>query len=125
MATLASEITDINKVKDTNIVKVAITKCKGNISRAIYFSRLPIPYGSKKYYEHIGIYGYKPKILEKFVSMKNSKLELSEKLEQLRAIESSVDIYVGIVKEPPISIDTPADLKKLKKILNKRKTYEY
>jgi 3-deoxy-manno-octulosonate cytidylyltransferase (CMP-KDO synthetase) len=57
--------------------------------------------------------------------MKNSKLELSEKLEQLRAIESSVDIYVGIVKEPPISIDTPADLKKLKKILNKRKTYEY
>ena len=52
--------------------------------------------------------------------MKSSQLEISEKLEQLRAIENLVDIYVGIVRDPPISIDTPKDLKKLKKLLKSR-----
>ena len=52
--------------------------------------------------------------------MKSSQLEASEKLEQLRVIENLVAIYVGIVKNPPKSIDTPNDLKQLKKILNKR-----
>tara|TARA_A100001015_G_scaffold319312_1_gene441810 strand:+ start:2632 stop:3375 length:744 start_codon:yes stop_codon:yes gene_type:complete len=121
MATLASKIKDFEKIEDKNIVKIAMTKCNDNVYRAIYFSRLPIPYGSKEYYEHIGIYGYTPKILKEFVSMTNSKLESTEKLEQLRALENLVSIYVGIVKDPPISIDTPTDLKKLKNILNKRK----
>ena len=47
--------------------------------------------------------------------MKSSKLESSEKLEQLRALENLIAIYVGIVKDSPISIDIPMDLKKLKK----------
>ncbi|MEC8100054.1 MAG: 3-deoxy-manno-octulosonate cytidylyltransferase [Pseudomonadota bacterium] len=120
MATLASYIVDKEKVKDKNIVKIAMTKCNKNIFRAIYFSRLPIPYDSKKYYEHIGIYGYTPKILKTFIGMKSSQLEISEKLEQLRAIENLVDIYVAIVRDPPVSIDTPKDLKKLKKLLKSR-----
>ena len=124
MATLASKINDQEKINDKNIVKIAMTKCKRNIFKAIYFSRLPIPYGSKNYYEHIGIYGYTPKILKNFVAMKSSNLEFSEKLEQLRALENLVDIYVGVVKNPPFSIDTPTDLKKLKEILNKGKTHE-
>ena len=41
----------------TNIVKIAMTKCNKGIFKAIYFSRLPIKYKAKKYYEHIGIYG--------------------------------------------------------------------
>ena len=117
MATLASNIEDTEKVNDKNIVKIAMKKCKKNIFRAIYFSRAPIPFNSKKYYEHIGIYGYTPMILKTFINMKSSQLETSEKLEQLRAIENLVAIYVGIVKESPMSIDTPKDLKKL---LNKR-----
>ena len=60
-------------------------------------------------------------MLKSFIGMKSSKLEFSEKLEQLRALENIVDIYIGIVKDPPVSIDTPTDLKKLKKILNRRK----
>ena len=57
------------------------------------------------------------KTLKTFIGMKSSQLEISEKLEQLRAIENLVDIYVGIVKDPPISIDTPKDLKKVKKTI--------
>ena len=121
MASLASKIIDSEKIKDKNVVKIAMTKCNSNVYRAVYFSRLPIPYGSKDYYEHIGIYGYKPKMLKSFMAMKSSKLEFSEKLEQLRALENLVDIYIRIVKDPPMSIDTPTDLKKLKKKLNRRK----
>ncbi|MEC8099927.1 MAG: 3-deoxy-manno-octulosonate cytidylyltransferase [Pseudomonadota bacterium] len=120
MATLASHILDSKKINDSNIVKIAMTKWKKNIFRAIYFSRAPIPYNSKKYYEHIGIYGYTPLVLKTFINLKSSKLESSEKLEQLRALESLIAIYVGIVKDSPISIDTPMDLKKLNKILKKR-----
>ena len=44
MVTLASEIKEREKLKDENIVKIAMTKCNKNIFKAIYFSRLPIPY---------------------------------------------------------------------------------
>ena len=60
-------------------------------------------------------------LLKTFTNMKSSQLESCEKLEQLRALENEIAIYVGIVKDSPVSIDTPKDLKKLKKILNKRK----
>ena len=126
MSTLASYIIEKKKINDSNIVKIAMTKWKKNIFRALYFSRTPIPYNSKKYYEHIGIYGYTPLVLKNFINMKSSKLESSEKLEQLRALESLIAIYVGIVKDSPISIDTPVDLKKLKKNIKKKgKDYEY
>lgn len=118
MATLASPIKEKGKINDPNIVKIAMARYKNNTFKALYFSRLPIPHGSKNYYEHVGIYGYTPKTLKDFVSMQTSKLENSERLEQLRALENYVDIYVALVNRPPISIDTPNDFKKLKKTLN-------
>ncbi len=118
MATLASPIKGLDKINDPNIVKVAMARSTDNIFKALYFSRLPIPYGSKNYYEHIGVYGYAPKTLKSYVSMGNSKLENSERLEQLRALENFVEIYVALVNRAPVSIDTPNDLKKLKKKLN-------
>tara|TARA_E500000331_G_C17237179_1_gene705363 strand:+ start:349 stop:1092 length:744 start_codon:yes stop_codon:yes gene_type:complete len=118
MATLASLITKKEKLKDTNIVKVVMANYKKNIYRAIYFSRLPVPYGSSKHYEHIGVYAYSPYTLKNYITMKNSRLESDEKLEQLRALEAEVKIYVGLVNNSPISIDTPKDLKILNKNLN-------
>ena len=118
MGTLVSLIKDKQKLKDYNIVKVAICKFKNDIYKALYFSRLPIPYQAKKYYEHIGIYGFRPEILKQFVDAKKSNIENYEKLEQLRALENNIDIHLGIVKNPPISIDTPNDLKSLIKHLN-------
>ena len=38
---------------------------KKNVYKAIYFSRLPIPYNADKFYEHIGVYAYKPSIFKK------------------------------------------------------------
>ena len=110
MATLVSKIKDPKFINDKNIVKAAITKHL-KFNKALYFSRSPIPYGSKEFFEHIGIYAYKFNTLKKFVNLKVGQLEKIESLEQLRALENGIDIIVGKVNKAPYSIDTPNDLK--------------
>ena len=110
IVTLATKIIDNKKIKDKNVVKVALAKNKGNY-KAIYFSRAAIPYNSLDYYEHIGIYAYDVSILEKFIACKQGTLEKLESLEQLRALENNINIDVSIVNRAPYSIDTPRDLK--------------
>ncbi len=117
IATLACPISNKKKITDKNVVKVAITSYQKNIYKALYFSRLPIPFGAKTYYEHIGIYAYTSKALESFINMKKSKLERFEKLEQLRALENKVDIFVSLVNSSPVSIDTKNDLKQLLELI--------
>ena len=110
MATLVSKIKDPKFINDKNLVKAAITK-HSKFNKALYFSRSPIPYGSKEFFEHIGIYAYKVNTLKRFVSLKVGQLEKIESLEQLRALENGIDIIVGKVNKAPYSIDTPDDLK--------------
>ena len=110
MATLVSKIKDPKFINDKNIVKAAITKHL-KFNKALYFSRSPIPYGSREFFEHIGIYAYKLNTLKKFVNLKTGQLEKIESLEQLRALENGIDIIVGKVNKAPYSIDTSKDLK--------------
>ena len=117
MATLACPISNSKKITDNNVVKVVMSYYQKNIYRALYFSRSPVPFGAKKYYEHIGVYAYTSKALEDFINMKKRKLERFEKLEQLRALESKVDIFVSLVNKAPVSIDTKNDLKKLLELI--------
>jgi len=113
MGTLVSPIVNEKKITDKNKVKVVMKDYKNQVYKAIYFSRSPIPFGSNKYYEHIGIYAYTPKTLKSFISLGQSKLEKFESLEQLRAIENGIDILINSVAKAPVSIDTKKDLKKL------------
>ena len=110
IVTLATKIKDKKKVKDENIVKVAISK-NNNAYKAIFFSRAAIPYNSSSYYEHVGIYAYDIAILKKFIALKQGVLEKLESLEQLRALENKINIDVSIINKAPNSIDTPTDLK--------------
>jgi len=110
MATLVSKIRDPKFINDKNIVKAVITKHL-KFNKALYFSRSPIPYGSKEFLEHIGIYAYKVNTLKRFVNLKMGQLEKIESLEQLRALENGIDIIVGKVNKAPYSIDTSKDLK--------------
>lgn len=110
IATLATKIVDKKKIRDKNVVKVALSKNE-NTCKAIYFSRAAIPYNSQIYYEHIGIYAYEISVLEKFITFKEGKLEKLESLEQLRALENSINIDISIINRAPFSIDTPKDLK--------------
>ena len=75
------------------------------------YKRQPIPYGSREFFEHIGIYAYKINTLKRFVNLKVGQLEKTESLEQLRALENGIDIIVGKVNKAPYSIDSLEDLK--------------
>ena len=102
---------------DPSVVKVAVAFKKINpkvndVGKALYFSRACIPTGTKNIWHHIGIYGWRRSILEKFVKLKPSPLEKSEKLEQLRALEAGMQIHTIISSEHPIGVDTRSDLKK-------------
>ncbi|MHA1558326.1 MAG: 3-deoxy-manno-octulosonate cytidylyltransferase [Alphaproteobacteria bacterium] len=96
-----------------NSVKIALSFYSENMGRALYFSRAPIPYKSTCYYHHIGIYAYRRSALEKFVAFNPSPLELTERLEQLRALEMNLRIGVQIVNTFIQSVDTKEDLERL------------
>ena len=89
---------------------------------AVYFSRSVVPYirgkqhsewlQSHVFYKHIGIYAYKPKVLDEITSLPPSVLEKAESLEQLRWIENGYIIQTMVTNEETIGIDTPEDLER-------------
>ncbi len=113
IATVASVIKNIQEIANPNVVKIA----RAESGRALYFSRHPIPHGEGDHYHHIGIYAYKKSALEKFVKLAPSKLEKRESLEQLRALENDMRIFVEIVEAHPLSVDTAEDLKNVSDLI--------
>jgi 3-deoxy-manno-octulosonate cytidylyltransferase (CMP-KDO synthetase) len=69
-----------------------------------------VPTGPAPKYHHIGLYGWWRSALTAFVALPPSPLELSERLEQLRAIEAGMVIAVAEIDQAPGGIDTPDDL---------------
>ncbi len=90
----------------------------GQLGRALYFTRATAPAGERQLFHHVGLYAYRREALESFVALPPSALERSEKLEQLRALEAGMSIAVARVDEAPLSVDTPADLERARKILS-------
>lgn len=117
IATVASEIKNTDEITNPNVVKIA----RAESGRALYFSRSAIPYNQGKYLHHIGIYAYKKSALEKFVNLAPSMLEKRESLEQLRALENDLKIFVEIVDAHPLSVDTPDDLAIVTKVIASKK----
>lgn len=122
ISTLAAEISEPEERTNPNVVKVIGTPIgdaagKPNLLRALYFTRATAPGGDGPLYHHIGIYAYKRSALERFVSLKPTPLELREKLEQLRALESGMRIDVAIVDTVPLGVDTPADLERARRLI--------
>ena len=126
MSTLCHRIKNVAEAQDPNVVKVAFDRN----GFALYFSRAPIPYermGSDdklqaiEYYKHIGIYAYAKDFLFTFKSLPQSRLEKTEKLEQLRVLENGYRIKVIETKFDTIGIDTPEDLEKAVEIVKGKK----
>jgi 3-deoxy-manno-octulosonate cytidylyltransferase (CMP-KDO synthetase) len=119
MATLATPMKTPEQLASPACVKVVFD----SHGRALYFSRSPIPYvrdapaacGSARFndppmfYQHLGIYAYRRKVLIEISAMPPSTLELAEKLEQLRMLQSGGTILVAVVEHSASGIDTPAD----------------
>ncbi len=124
MATLVRNVQRPEDLQDPNNVFVALNAK----NQALYFSRHPIPFvrGEEmehwlekvEFYQHIGLYAFKPKSLEQFESMTMGKLEKAESLEQLRWLESGRSIHCSIVNEVSVSVDTPEDAEAVRALIN-------
>lgn len=120
IATLAAEIDDEADYDNTSVVKpVVVWDSTGDRGRALYFTRARAPWGEGALFHHVGIYAYTRKALVHFVSLAPSALEKREKLEQLRALEAGMTIAVARVAEVPLSVDTPEDLARARKLIGK------
>ena len=71
----------------------------------------------KLVYHHIGIYCYEVDTLKKFISFDQTKNEIENKLEQLRAVDNSININVALANKSPIGVDTKEDYLAIKKIM--------
>lgn len=123
MSTLKTQI-EKDEYNSPDVVKVVVDE--NNF--ALYFSRSVIPYPQHdvnlKVYEHIGIYVYRREFLLEYLTWPQGYLERIESLEQLRILEKGYKILVVETKSDPntgLSVDTPADLKKVEKIINEKR----
>ena len=120
IGTLASDLNSKQEIDNSNVVKVAVKEKLSNnmFLKAFDFFRID---GNSGYnlYHHIGIYAFTNKALIRYVSLERSKLELERKLEQLRALENNMSIYVGYTKSSPLSVDTEKDLIEVQKLMKK------
>ena len=119
IGTLAAEIKDEKMFSNKNIVKVRTEKKldNKNFLPALSFIRNYVPKKKENIYHHIGIYAYNVKTLEKFVNLNQTKNEIKNRLEQLRALENNLEINVSLAKSSPIGVDTKEDYLALKKIM--------
>ena len=133
IATTCEPIKNIGDVLSPDVVKVVTDKN----DFALYFSRSPIPFpreavrkhGSLRnalrkdldlvslYRKHTGLYVYRREYLLKYTKEKQTNLEKTEMLEQLRALENGAKIKVVEVVESSIGVDTQEDFDRVKKII--------
>lgn len=134
MGTLTKKIDNPKDIMDPNVVKIVFDKD----NFALYFSRSPIPYhrellGSIGFnvvvkekslpddfvmYKHVGIYSYRKEVLLRLSSMRQTRLEEIERLEQLRALENGFKIKVKETIFETIGVDTPEDMERVEEWLN-------
>ncbi len=131
MATLAVRIDSAKEILNPNVVKVVW----GESGQALYFSRSPIPFHRDVWgnftelinpgfseesfcFKHIGVYGYRRRVLLRLSRARPSALERIEKLEQLRALSMGIKIKVVETSYDSFGIDTPEDLSRAEQWLN-------
>ena len=117
IGTLAAIIKDNKSLNNENIVKVITENTLGynNFPKGISFLRKSEIIDN--IYHHIGVYCYSKDSLEKFVQLSQSKNEIENRLEQLRALDNNININVSLAKSSPIGVDTEEDYLALKKIM--------
>ena len=124
MATAVSPIRTACDLAAKTVVKVVLDRDDG----ALYFSRCPIPcdrdhepdLAGGLYVRHLGIYAYRGSFLKRYIAEPPCALELTEKLEQLRALWMGGKIAVIRTEDQGVGVDTPEDAERVAKILESR-----
>ncbi|HTC38556.1 MAG TPA: 3-deoxy-manno-octulosonate cytidylyltransferase [Steroidobacteraceae bacterium] len=127
ISTAVAPVRSLQEFLDPNCVKAL----RARDGRALYFSRAPVPWPRDSIaaarptsflgaWRHIGIYAYRVRSLLQFAAWPPTPLELTEKLEQLRALEHGMHIHlVTLPESPPAGVDTPEDLERVRSELQK------
>ena len=117
IGTLAAKIENKFDLANENIVKVITENNLEDdpFSKAKIFLRKS--QDALNIYHHIGIYCYSSEILKNFVELEQSKNEIENRLEQLRALDNNININVALANKAPIGVDTEEDYLALKKIM--------
>ena len=119
IGTLAAKIQNEEMLNNENAVKV-ITETKldkDSFPTALNFCRKISLKINKNIYHHIGIYLFRTSVLENFVRLEQTKNEIDNRLEQLRALDNNLKINVALAKSSPIGVDTQEDYLAIKKIM--------
>ncbi len=118
MSTVRQRIADPDDLHNPAVVKV-VTDLSG---RALYFTRAAVPFqrdagGAAVAYKHVGLYVYRRQFLLAFAALPPTPLELSESLEQLRALEHGHAIMTVETRHDALGVDTPEDLERARRLL--------
>ncbi len=117
IGTLAAKIARKEMYNDKNVVKVQIQESFENNPFPYAENFMRVTQGYDNVFHHIGIYCYEVDTLKRFISLNQSKNELENKLEQLRALDNNININVALANKSPIGVDTQEDYLAIKKIL--------
>jgi 3-deoxy-manno-octulosonate cytidylyltransferase (CMP-KDO synthetase) len=120
IATVATPIRHAGDIMDPNVVKTVLDFD----SNGMYFSRAPIPWVRDtqqkihvKYWKHLGLYVFQRDALLEYPTLPQGELEKIEQLEQLRWLENGWKIRVAEVEHDAMSVDVPADVARVEKLL--------
>jgi 3-deoxy-manno-octulosonate cytidylyltransferase (CMP-KDO synthetase) len=125
MSTAAHPLHEVADFMNPNVVKVVLDAR----DLALYFSRAPIAWWRDGYAQgvktlatpaplrHIGIYGYRVGFLRLFPKLPQAPIEITEALEQLRAMWHGHRIAVHVTQQAPgACVDTPEDLERVRRL---------
>jgi len=118
VASMMQVLTKQAEIDDPNFVKVAVDENRNSL----FFSRSVIPHPRDAdvpvvYYEHIGVYGFRKKMLLDFTKWPVTPLEAAEKIECLRYLEHGIPLRMIVVDYMGVEIDTPEDLEKAARLI--------
>ena len=116
IATLVKPVVSTEELFSPHLPKVVLSQ-RG---LALYFSRHPVPYQRQRpeaewlahhrYLRHLGLYAYRPAVLQQLTQLPVSPLEAAESLEQLRWLEAGFHIRCAETELDAFGIDTPEDV---------------
>lgn len=118
IATLVKPVISQEELFSPHLPKVVL----GSEREALYFSRHPIPYLRQyptmswlqhhRFLRHIGLYAYRPTVLQQLTQLAPDALELAESLEQLRWLAHGFRIRTAETELATHGIDTPEDVER-------------
>ena len=114
------KLTSPPEVIDSAKIKIVIS----DTGRCLYMSRAPVPYPQGSllftYNKYVGVECFNKKALDFFVNTPMGSLEKIEDIDHLRFLENGINLHFSYVDSESISVDTPKDLKKVRKIIFER-----